>query len=272
MHVGIGSYTWPWAVGINGFSTHQPLTAMGLLQRAIQHGIHRVQIADNLPLHLLNAEQQKELKLFATEHHIQIETGTRGLKKDLLLIYLKLAVRYRSPFLRVVIDDENYYPSVAEIISIINEVLPAFKKENVMLAIENHDRFPAKILEEIIIATDKEQVAICLDTANSLGCGEGINEVCYVLAPYTINLHIKDYSIRRIKTKMGFTIEGASAGKGQLPLLKIINALRPYNRCSSAILEVWSPAATTPQETIEREEEWVNNSITYLKETIKPFA
>ncbi|NTW36601.1 MAG: hypothetical protein HGB17_10810, partial [Syntrophobacteraceae bacterium] len=50
MRLGIGSYTFPWAVGMPGHRPAQPMTALDLLDKATQLGVGVVQICDNLPL------------------------------------------------------------------------------------------------------------------------------------------------------------------------------------------------------------------------------
>ena len=49
-----------------------------------------------------------------------------------------------------------------------------------------------------------------------MGAGEGFETVSEILLPYTINLHLKDFTIRRVSHKMGMIIEGTPAGKGML--------------------------------------------------------
>lgn len=254
MQLGIGSYTFTWAIGVMGFMPRQPLSIDQLLDEAHQLGVKRVQFCDNLPL--LTAD-------FKTD--VAIEVGTRGLTVDNLLNYLEVCKRFHSPFLRVVIDEAGYHPSEQEVITVIQSVIEDFKQANVILAIENHDRFTVASLVRIIQQTDPQWVGICLDTANSLGAGEGIEEVVKGLAPYTVNLHIKDFTIQRAWHNMGFVVEGCPAGKGMLNVPLVLEQLRPYHRCISATLEIWSNPETTIEATIEKEAAWVKESISYLK-------
>jgi sugar phosphate isomerase/epimerase len=143
--------------------------------------------------------------------------------------------------------------------------LPSLKDTGVVLAIENHDRFKAKTLAHIIKQTDAASVAICLDTANSLGAGESIGEIAPVLLPYTVNLHIKDFTVTRVQHKMGFTITGAIAGKGVLDIPSLLNECSQYERCSTATLELWMDALESPEKTIAKEMELITESIKYLK-------
>lgn len=254
MQLGIGSYTFTWAVGVAGFVPKQPLSIDQLLDEAHRLGVKRVQFCDNLPLLYTN---------FKTE--VAIEVGTRGLTVINLLNYLEVCRRFHSPFLRVVIDEAGYHPSEQEVIAVIQTVIEEFKQANVILAIENHDRFMVASLIRIIQQTDPQWVGICLDTANSLGAGEGIEEVVKALAPYTVNLHVKDFTIKRAWHNMGFVVEGCPAGKGMLNVPWVLEQLRPYHRCISATLEIWSNPDTTIEATIEKEAAWAKESILYLK-------
>ena len=112
-------------------------------------------------------------------------------------------------------------------------MVPEFKSRKIKLAIENHDRFKASEFEEIIQAVGQEWVGICLDSVNSMGAGEGFETVSEILIPYTINLHIKDFTIFRVSHKMGFVIEGRPAGKGMLNITELVSALSETGRCQS---------------------------------------
>jgi len=98
-----------------------------------------------------------------------------------------------------------------------------------------------------------------------MGAGEGFETVSDILLPYTINLHIKDFTIRRVSHKMGIIIEGAPAGKGLLNIRDILSRASETGICKSAILELWTPPEKSIEETIIKEEKWAEESIQYLK-------
>lgn len=151
------------------------------------------------------------------------------------------------------------------VIQIIKEVLPELMESNVTLGIENHDRFKSKELAAIMDAVANDHVGICLDCVNSLGAGEGLEYVADVLAPYTVNLHIKDFMIERVTHKMGFSVAGVPAGMGMTNVPMLMEKLAPYNRCQSAVLEQWVPWQQDLSKTIQVENEWAQQGINYLK-------
>ena len=266
---GISSYAYPWAIGMPSHRPAHPMNALQLLQEAKRLRAQRLQLADNLPVHQLAEEAWQILVGQAREWNIQLELGLRGLRTERLLTYLQLARQCQSPFVRVVIDEHGFEPTHNQIVGSIREVLPPFKTAGICLAIENHDRFRAHELVGIIEATDPEYVGICLDTANSLGADEGIWEVAQTLAPYTLNVHIKDYQIRRLDHQMGFTVQGTPAGSGQTPIVWLLELLAPYRRCQSATLETWLAPLATLEETIKQEREWVNRGSAFLRNSLQ---
>jgi 3-oxoisoapionate decarboxylase len=269
MRLGVSSYTYNWSVGVPGFpQPAQPLTAEALLQKAADLGVQVVQIADNLPLHALSATQIDSLANRATQLAIAIEVGTAGIEPDHLQTYLNLALRLRSPLVRVVIDTESSQPTLDEIVDSLHQSLPAFTAAGVWLAIENHDRLPAASLAHIIERCRGHHLGICLDTANSLGCGEDISTLLRTLGPWIINVHIKDYCPRRLPHKKGFIIEGCPAGSGVLDIPHLLSDISHFGRDPNIVLELWQSPDATIDQTIAKEDAWANQSLHYLRQYI----
>lgn len=267
MDIGISTYALTWAVGLQGREPENTLSVFDLIDLAIELEVKVLQIADNLPLEKYSVQELKEFKYFADLAGIRIEVGAREMTLERLLQYLKIAQLLESPILRFVIDGPGYEPDLDEIHAIIQQVLPELKESRIILAIENHDRLLSREFVEIVKKAKSDWVGICLDTVNSMGAGEGLETVIGLLAPHTVNLHVKEFSIRRVSHKMGFVIEGVPLGKGMLPLAELITKV-PV-RCQSAILEQWTPPESTIQETIRKERQWALESIAYLKTIIK---
>lgn len=265
MQLGISSYTYTWAVGVPGSHPPAALSAYDLVDKAGANGLKLVQIADNLPLEGKSADHLLDLKNYANSRGVSIELGSRGLTKEHTFRCLEAAEILQSPILRMVIDGPGYEPDLKSINNIILELLPEFRSRKIKLAIENHDRFKACEFAEIILSAASEWVGICLDSVNSMGAGEGFDEVSKTLIPYTINLHIKDFMIKRVSHRMGIIIEGAPAGKGMLNISQLVCALSQMNRCHSAILELWTPPERTIEETVLKEEKWASESVDFLK-------
>jgi 3-oxoisoapionate decarboxylase len=265
MELGIGSYTYTWAVGVPGSMPPSPMTATGLVDRAVELGVKLVQIADNLPLGGLAAGELDELESHAAASGVSIEVGTRGIARDHLERYLELAQRFGSGILRVVIDTASHKPTEDEIVETFAGFAPELERAGICLAIENHDRFKARTLARIVERIASPRVGICLDTVNSFGALEGPEAVLDALGPRVVNLHVKDFAIERAGHMMGFVVEGRPAGAGRLDVPWVLEQLRSHGRDPNAILELWTPPQPTLAETIAKEAEWASTSITYLR-------
>jgi len=265
MQLGISSYTYTWSVGVPGSMPVHQMSATELVDRAVAFGLKLVQIADNLPIENFTDTELENLRQYAFKKGVCIEMGGRGLTTEHTLKCLRAAEILHSPILRMVIDGAGFEPDIASIIQKIRELLPEFKSRKIALAIENHDRLKAREFEQIIQAINSEWVGICLDSVNSMGAGEGFETVAERLIPYTINLHLKDFSIRRVSHKMGLIIEGTPAGCGMLNIEDLISKLNRLGRCHCAILELWTPPESLLADTIDKELEWADQSIRYLK-------
>lgn len=270
--LGIGTYAYAWAIGVPGYPPEHPMTAGDFLRRAAELGVSLVQIADNLPLAGLPESDLAALQAGAQRLNMAVEIGARGIQPENLRAHLALAHRFGSPILRAVVDAAGFEPEPAEIVAILRDFMPAFAAAGVVLAIENHDRFKARTLADIIRAVregdDAAPIGICLDTVNSFGSLEGPEAVVATLGPYVVNLHVKDFWIRRHDHNMGFTLTGTPAGQGQLDLPWLLAQLRGCGRSFNAILELWPPPEPTVAATVAKEDAWVVESVAYLKRAI----
>jgi sugar phosphate isomerase/epimerase len=248
---------------VPGSIPESPLSAQGLIDKANQLDVGHLQICDNIVLDHFSNTDLKDLLRYAISKNVQIEVGAKKLSAERLEKYIEISKILKAKILRFVIDDDEYTPSIDETIGIIKDFTSIIEKEGIYLAIENHDRLHCKEYLYILEKTQSDFVRICLDTVNSLGAGEGIETVINILGPFTANIHIKEYAIKRVENKIGFLVEGKPLGEGQLPLAYIFSKLSPL--CKTAILEQWVPFAGTLEATIQREEDWAVKSINYLK-------
>lgn len=265
VRLGIGSFTFPWAAGVAGHPPPRVLTPLDLLDRAVELGVKVVQICDNMPLHRLSAGAVRRLGDAAADRGIEIEVGTRGSGRAHLRGYLDLARRLKSRILRVVVDAKGDEPPREEIAGRLAGVMPEARKAGIVLAIENHDRLPAADFAWIVRAVGGPNIGICLDTVNSFGALEGPEAVVGVLAPLTVNLHLKDFTVTRTASQLGFSISGAPAGAGRLDVPWLLARLRAAGRDPNAIVELWPPFTGDLAATIRLEEDWARASVAFLR-------
>ncbi len=263
MIFGLSTFTFGWAFL---HPTISNFTIFHLLDFCHSSGIKILQIGDNFPLLNLSETQLDELKSYSNSKRIKLEIGARKLTDSILTQYIEMCEKLNAEVLRFVVDDDEYEPCILELVEILTSNIKIKENSQLKIVLENHDRFQVQDWIEIISKVNAENVGICLDTANSYGAGEGTAYVIDQLAPFTFNMHIKDITINRIDTKMGFDIRGAISGNGVLNIPEIINKIEMTQKCKSFILEQWVPFTDTFEKTIEKEMQWAIESIKYLKQ------
>jgi sugar phosphate isomerase/epimerase len=269
MRLGIGTYTFAWAIGVPGHPPARALTPQGLLERAEELGVGVVQFCDNLPLTSLTPGALIDLAAQARACRVAVELGTRGIADEAhLLAHLEMAELFGAAFVRLVVDSPGHEPTPEECVSRLRPLLPRFAEAGVKLALENHDRFSSATLASIVERLGPDRAGVCLDTVNSFGALEGPEVVVRTLAPYTVNLHVKDFTIARVRSQMGFVIDGCPAGQGRLNVPWLLGQLQAAGRDVNAILELWTPFGPTLDETIAREAASAESSLRYLRQMI----
>ena len=267
--LGISSYSLTYAVGVPGFEPKTPLDAFGLVDKAVELGVSVLQIADNCPLDKLPAQRLNELAAYGKKRGIEFEVGTRGITNERLNRYIDITKILDAHLLRVVIDAPGFQPDVDAIIKLIRGIVPRLEETGIILGIENHDRFTSDVFEYIVQSIDSTNVGIVLDTVNSFSCEENTETVLKHLAKYTVNFHVKDYTIKRIENSMGLIVIGTPAGQGRLYIPEVERRLMSEAMCDySSILELWMPQAEDIETTLLNEDHWVRESIAYLNNVI----
>jgi sugar phosphate isomerase/epimerase len=265
VRLGISSWTFPWAIGVDGYPPPiRPLGLADLLDKAAALNVSVVQIADNLPLHKLDPQQLRDIRDQAAGTGIKLEIGTRGVEPTHLLLYLDLALELDAALVRTLTHTAESQPSLEQAELWIREALPAFESHGVTLGLENYEKHSSLELAALVRRLDSKCVGICLDTVNSLGGLEPPEMVVETLAPLTVNLHVKDFVIERVPHKMGFAVNGAPAGAGMLDIPGLLERMRS-DTSISAILEQWPPWRGSMEATIAAEQEWAEQGVRFLR-------
>jgi sugar phosphate isomerase/epimerase len=263
--LGIGSYTYVWSVGVPGYpAPARPMTAFDLLEETAHLGVDVVQIADNIPLHRMPAPERRALRREADGLGLELEVGTHGVRPDELRAYLRIAGEIGATFIRTITDTPDHRPTPEEAVALLRAVAPEMEHAGVRLGLENHDRFRAATLIDILRGVESEAVGICLDTANSIGCLEGTATVLATLGPHALNLHVKDCRVSRLPHEKGFVVEGCAAGRGQVDVPAVIRCVAANGHDPNVILELWPPPEPEIERASARERAWAEESVRYL--------
>lgn len=277
MKLGVNSYTFMWSIGFKGpnpaFPDREarpsaPLTPLGLLERARALGVRVVQTGPNLGFDSCPAAEQEAFIRRAVEWGIELEVGTRGLDYEHLLGQVGVARRMGARLIRTIPEIEGQYAADARLIPpAARKIQPVLEGEGIRLGIEN-GRTPAGELREALDEIGSPSVGVVLDMVNSLAVPEGWKEVTRLLAPHTMCLHYKDFTIRRAWHMMGFICDGTPAGQGMVDTAWLLDALKvsPYD--FNVLIELWPPEQETADATAAMEMTWAEQSVAYLRKFI----
>ncbi len=278
MKLGINSYTYMWAIGFRGVNPaypdrsarpKEPLTALGLLEKARSLGVKLVQTGPNLPIKGMHETDLDHFIQTAQDHGIHLELGTRGLDREHLIKQAALAGRMGANLIRTIPElNGEAITDVKTALPAIRAILPVLEREGIQLAIEN-GRIPAVDLCRLMDEIDSPFVGVVLDMVNSLAVPEGWKEVTRELAPHTMCVHYKDFTLQRAWHMMGFLCEGAPSGKGLLDPEWLFEALKASLYDYNVIVELWPPEQGTLEETITLEQQWAEESVNFLRRYIR---
>lgn len=268
MQIGIGSYAYRWAIGRGPFVPDRPLTAWNLLDKAVTHGVDLVQYADNLPLDRLTTAELADLAQKARELGITVELGAEGLNAHVIGTYLDIATVLGARLVRVAPSAADAARSNAEIAAELAAVLPACRERDVTIAVENHFHVPSPRLVDLLERVGSPHFGVCLDVANSIACREWPAETIALLAPYAVNLHLKDYRLALDPNGVGLGFTGVPLGDGLTDIDGVLDALATAGRDVNCILEHWLPLAADPARTLALEDEWLARSITAIRDRL----
>ena len=278
MKLGINAYTFMWSIGFQAPNPafpdraarpDHPLTPLGLLEKAHQLDVRLVQTGPNLPLDRLSDGKLEQFIRQAQEWGITLEVGTRGLDYEHLVRQVALAERIGARLIRTLPEIDGKYASAGWLIpEAVSKILPVLEKAGIQLAIEN-GRTPADDLSAALDEIGSPYVGVVLDMVNSLAVAEGWKEVTRKLARHVMCVHYKDFTMRRAWHMMGFICEGTPSGKGMVETRWLLDELKvsPYD--FDVIIELWPPEQSQLEDTIKLEQQWAEESVTYLRQFIK---
>jgi 3-oxoisoapionate decarboxylase len=266
--IGVGSWTFPWATGtVQDQRPRTILTPVDVVHRTTDIGVHVVHFLDNLPLDSFDNQMLDRARDLAQENGIEVEVGTRGTEPEHLRKYLRIAQRMGARLLRTMGGWHKAPAPVDQIKANFRQVLPEFTDAGVRIALENYEAYSTSDIAAIVREIDNATLGVCLDLTNSFAAMESADEILGNLAPFTISVHLKEFTVERLEFLMGFAFRGKPTGQGVLPLAKIFETLLAKSRKANVIVEQWPPFRENLEKTMEMEFEWARQGVEHLAAT-----
>lgn len=257
---GLSSWAFTWNIGVAGYEMpEKPMKLFNLVEYAAILKAEVLQIADNISY---SRSELQEAAAFAQTCGVELELGTAGTDINTLEKYIRTASEERVKLVRTLPHSGSDIPSPDLLAERLKKAAEICKTYNIKLAVENHDYYKAQDLFDAVNRADSPYIGICYDPVNNYGQGESYIECANIFADKVMNVHYKDFAVKRADHKMGFLIEGRPSGEGIIEAEKLAELFNPG---ISWIVELWTPWQGGIEKTIELEKEWAKKSIEYLK-------
>ncbi|CEG99066.1 Xylose isomerase domain protein TIM barrel [Propionibacterium freudenreichii] len=261
--VGISTYALFWES-----SDHcpRPITLAGMIDRAADMGCNVLQICDFEPIEHQSGRQLAELRSHADDRGVRLELGTRGIDPSHLARNLDLCEALGVRLLRSMVPAAFSGGRRGDALEELAKIADRLDAQGVELALETYEQFATSDLVSLVAEMDDPHIGIALDPANTVANLELPNDVITMCAPFTLNLHVKDFDFTREEGWVGFHYSGAPMGQGLLDYAHEMSQVRPVARGISQIVEHWLPWQGDIETTIDVERRWTEQTITHIKE------
>lgn len=260
--IGLSTYAFFWRLSD---SVPQPLTLAQMLQQTADLDVSVFQICDYPAIERWSDAQLHALKQQADALGITLELGTRGLDTAHLQRYLHMAALLEAKVIRSMCFTATHRPTHEEAKQLIARVLPDFERQQVKLCLETYEQITSVDLMALLAPFPSPWLAICLDPANCVAGLELPEQVIANTAARVGNLHIKDFAFSRRDGWVGFTLAGVPLGEGRLDYDALIASVRPAEKGINQIIEHWLPWQESAERTCEREAQWTQHCVEYLR-------
>ncbi len=229
-----------YSMGLNRAAGREPMTARGLMDRAVELGLGGVEP----PARMLEGEDLQALGEYASDHELFVVVDTSGYDPEKLATVIDMAVRIGATTVRTVIGGAKiggdrrplagrWQPFLDKVLTGLRECVKAGERAGVTLAVENHQDLASEELLWLHDSIGSEHFGINLDTANPLGTAEEPLDFFRRVAPAVKNVHLKDYRVW--PSEEGYRLVRCPVGHGltDFPaLLEILGSAVPGVRMS----------------------------------------
>lgn len=232
-----------YSMGLNRATDRPPMTARGLMDRAVELGLGGVEP----PAGMLEGEDLEKLGSYARDAGLFVVIDTGGYDPERMAPVIEMATRIGASTVRTVIGGAKiggdrrplagqWKPFLDTVLAGLRECVELAERAGVTVAVENHQDVASEELLWLRDAISSEHFGITLDTANPLATAEEPLDFFRRVAPAVKHVHLKDYLVW--PSDEGYRLVRCAVGDGltDFPaLLEILGAAAPEARMSLEI-------------------------------------
>jgi sugar phosphate isomerase/epimerase len=261
MTIGLSTYVyfWQWSDRVD-----RPLTLSDMVAATAEQGVEVFQICDYPQVAELDRDELRALRHQAEAAGVRLELGTRGVTPEHLARWLDLAQALDAVTVRSMFNTPEHRPTPDEAQKLLEQAVPAYEAAGVRIALETYEQVPTAVLTDVVAAVGSPSLGICSDPANCVAALELPADVVDRVAPYVVNMHVKDFRFTRQAGWVGFNLVGAPLGEGLLDYDGMVARIDP-DPAVNQIVEHWLPWQGDPETTCATERRWTEHNLSYLR-------
>ena len=260
--IGLGSYAFFWQ---QSDRVPTPLSLIGAFEETRKLHVDLFQICDYAPLLGMSEADIRDAAAAARELGLTIELGTKGVAVDHLATFLRLADTFDARLVRSMVYAPDFRPTLEQAEGYLRIALRDYEAAGVTLALETYEQVQSADLVALVERIGSDFLGICLDPANNVAALEQPKAVVERCAPYTKNIHAKDFAFARQEGWVGFTYGGARMGEGLHDYPDLLRTVDPDARGINQIVEHWLSWQGDPATTVAVEADWTRTALEYLR-------
>lgn len=258
MTVGLSTYAFFWQNRV------EQLTLTDMVDRTAELGVEVFQICDHPEAAELDRDALRDLRRRAEGAGVRLELGTRGIAPDHLATWLDLARALDVTTVRSMVNTATHRPAPVQARALLEKALPAYEAAGVRIALETYEQVPTAVLVDLVASVSSPSLGVCSDPANCVAALELPQDVVDRVAPYVVNMHVKDFAFTRQEGWVGFSLVGAPLGEGLLDYDAMVARIDP-DETVNQIVEHWLPWQDDAETTCATERRWTEHNLSYLR-------
>jgi len=210
------------------------------------------------------------VKSFVDREGLYLELSSGTWNKKSLTEKMELATRMGARSLRafLIFDPlawKRYDEEKPALLKKLEEAATIAEQFKIPLAIENHADYAAWQIAELVGTIKSQYLGICFDSGNTPSSYEDPVEAAKVVAPYTIQTHLRDF--KPVHTDYGLRYEGVPLGDGIVDAPEMVRILKNDSPLEAFTIE--SAVRANPRKSLEEnlryENEGVYRSVEYAR-------
>lgn len=269
----VSSYSCKWSLG---FARHHPTSPKSLawfIRLAQHNGLDGVQIADNVNPEDFSNDEVRRLNSLAESFGMCLQWGFADWERRKFERMVEISTMCGARVLRgvvgsAIIQNLSEQERVGAVMDEIIQVLPLLQQTGVILAIENHFDLTVSELAALVSRIDSPHVRICTDVTNGFGELLRPDETVRALAPWSVSMHLKDYTVNKVIG--GYEILGVPIGQGEQDSRGIISQMLKQQPDIEVCIELGMPRPASLDGVWLQEESQVRtsaeNTVAYLRQ------